>query len=274
MAVIRYTKQYTSTASILRKRMLYDKKQRRIKQRFALLHRIAPFFLMGVGIVLLGSVVWPVLSYEFFSSPTLRANATDQRTSAQVIPKMVTKEYLFPTPQPTPIVVASELDYINLSDWFPDRSLPIVAPSEAKSYTLSIPKVGIVDAEVMLGDTNLDHHLIQYPGTANPGEYGSPVIFGHSVLRQFYNPAINNPRRYISIFSKIMMLENGDEIVIKEGNVTYRYQVSDKTEVKPEDLYILDQNRSLRQLKLVTCVPEGTTLRRGIVTAILEQVEQ
>ncbi len=49
------------------------------------------------------------------------------------------------------------------------------------------------------------------------------------------------------------------------------YGVKEKTEVKPTDLFILDQDKSVRELKLVTCTPEGTTLRRGVVTAVLDE---
>jgi len=88
-------------------------------------------------------------------------------------------------------------------------------------------------------------------------------------LRQFYNPSEKNPRRYTSIFSKIMLLERGDKIFLTHDNVKYTYLVQDKTEVKPEDTFILAQRFDVHQLKLVTCTPEGTTLHRGVVTAQL-----
>ena len=66
-----------------------------------------------------------------------------------------------------------------------------------------------------------------------------------------------------------MTLEYGDEILIKFDGVNYRYKVVDKIEVKPEDIQILEQKYNGRYLKLVTCVPEGTYLRRGVVIAEL-----
>lgn len=232
--------------------------------------RLLPIVLMTLGSILLANAIWPILSYELFTSPKLRAaDNTVQVSDVSVI----TKEYLLPTPKPTPVVVAQQLDYTDLSNWFPEQALPLIVPGPLKTYLLSIPKVDIVDAQVVLGGTNLEKHLIQYPGTANPGDYGFPVIFGHSVLRQFYNPAIKNPRRYVSIFSKIMTLDKGDKIFISADGVNYTYKVIGKTEVKPEDTYILEQRHDIRGLKLVTCVPEGTYLRRGIIEAQLEQVQ-
>ncbi len=100
------------------------------------------------------------------------------------------------------------------------------------------------------------------------------MIFGHSVLRQFYNPKVTNPRRYISIFSYIMTLKKGDEIIVKDDAISYTYVVTAKTEVKPDDRYILEQQRNIRELKLITCVPEGTFLRRGVITAQLKEINK
>jgi LPXTG-site transpeptidase (sortase) family protein len=175
-----------------------------------------------------------------------------------------------------PVIVATELDYTNLSNWFAATTLPELASavpgSEVpKEYTIDIPSLQIFNATVAVGGTDLNNSLIAYPGTALPGNPGSPVIFGHSVLRQFYNPNEKNPRRYNSIFSTIMTLKKGDEIFVTLDGVKYRYIVQEKTEVQPDDVYILTQRYDVRQLKLVTCTPEGTYLRRGIVTAQLIQ---
>lgn len=265
MAVIRYTKHRPVSRPQVRTKI---KRERMIK--LFVLHRLAPFFLMGTGVFLLVSVVFPILTSEINRSTTFQAGATENLSETELAMDAISpREYLLPTPIPTPIIVSDTLDFTDLSNWFPDSVLPIVEPKEEKRYLISIPKVNIEDAEVVVGGKELDDHLIQYPGTSLPGDFGAPVIFGHSVLRSFYNPAKSNPRRYISIFSKIMTLSKGDEILVKEDGILYRYQVLSKTEVQPTDLFILEQQRDSRLLKLVTCVPEGTYLRRGVVTAVL-----
>ena len=172
-----------------------------------------------------------------------------------------------------PIILDTALDYTNLSNWFGSDDAPQFAQDAEEgqviSYMIDIPKVDVKNAIVAVGGTDLNHGLIQYPGTANPGQAGSPVIFGHSILRQFYNPDESNSRRYKSIFSYIMTLERGDKIFVTVEGVKYTYVVQSKTEVKPTDTYILSQRYDARQLKLVTCTPEGTYLRRGVVTAQL-----
>jgi sortase A len=71
-----------------------------------------------------------------------------------------------------------------------------------------------------------------------------------------------------------MTLEDGDEILVDFDGIRYQYLVKQKLEVKPEDVYILGQRYNSRDLKLVTCVPEGTYLRRGVIVAQLQDINQ
>ena len=168
------------------------------------------------------------------------------------------------------MILDQALDFTDLSNWFnEDLEVAELATSEFVEYSLDIPSLNISNAKVRVGGNDLNQSLIHYPGTGLPGQLGAPVIFGHSVLRQFYNPSEKNPRRYNSIFSKIMLLEKGDKIYLTKDGVKYTYLVQSRTEVKPDDTFILAQRYDVRQLKLVTCTPEGTTLRRGVVTAQL-----
>lgn len=167
--------------------------------------------------------------------------------------------------------VIDNIDYTKIDNWF---SKPIPTSSTHKNtfdqspstYTISIPKVNIEDMIVTIGGENLDKTLIQYEGTAYPGELGNPVIFGHSVLPVFYNP-----KSYISVFSKIPTLEKGDEIYITYDNVLYKYLVNSYHEVEPDQIELLEQRYDRRTLTLVTCVPPGTYLRRGVILAQLSE---
>lgn len=242
---------------------------------------ILPAVLLLLGAVLVGSATFPILAYYVgdFSENMVSLKAPippDQLLD--VTPLVLANSTLSDddavgtliADSNEPVILTTALDYTDLSNWFTDAELPEFSTQQASAtYTLDIPKVNVKNAEVQIGGTDLNHSLIQYPGTALPGQAGSPVIFGHSVLRQFYNPSENNSRRYNSIFSYIMTLEPGDKIYLTQDNVRYTYVVQSKTEVKPTDTYILSQRYDTRQLKLVTCVPEGTYLRRGVITAQL-----
>ncbi len=230
---------------------------------------------MTLGSVLLANAFWPILSYFIFVSPDLqRAKLVSPLPDVAVVRQTSVASAKAAGPEEIrPKIIRDNLDYTNLSSWFPQSSGQVTELSESseeKEYILSIPAVNIENAKVRVGGLNLDENLIQYPGTADPGELGAPVIFGHSTLQQFYNPNEKNPRRYLSLFSKIMSLKPGEKIFLDYDGIRYTYVVQKKVEVKPEDTYILEQEYAARQLKLVTCVPNGTYLRRGIVLAQLE----
>ncbi len=165
MPVVRYVKHYQKVP------VSKTVSQRRVSKnkRTTIFHRIIPAVCMVAGLVLLGSVVVPMIGYELFVAPSLRLEQKNgNEAMIALAPAVNAREYLLPTPKPTPRVL-EEIDYTDLSNWFPEETLPIVSPAEEKKYVLSIPAVNIIDAEVVLGGKNLDEHLIQYPGTANPG---------------------------------------------------------------------------------------------------------
>lgn len=241
--------------------------------------KLLPPVFMTLGSLMIVNVAWPIIHYQLFISPSIKAsqlitpiNINQTAFINPSLPSQITSPLAPPKPQ---IAYGQEVDFTKASNWFPTQSFPHEGNvSKITHYNISIPKVNIKDAIVEIGGEDLSENLIQYPGTAYPGQLGSPVVFGHSVLRQFYNPNQDNPRRYISIFSKIMTLKNGDEIIVDFDGISYRYTVKDKIEVKPEDVHILTQRYNNRELKLVTCVPEGTYLRRGVVIAQLENINQ
>ncbi len=266
----------------------------KIKKKGPLLARVfahsLPIIFVSLGIFLVGNAAWPILSYFVFTSPDLSSTnllapiPREQVLEAR-IPGVTQVQAQGSNDQAEafsagevssiePTILNDQLDYSNLSNWFPESSIPELGESETSTsqieYRVDIPTLNVENAKVRVGGTNLDHSLIQYPGTAMPGQLGSPVIFGHSVLRQFYNPSIKNPRRYNSIFSKIMILKPGDRIYVTHDDVRYTYIVREKREVKPDETFILEQNYQVNQLKLITCVPEGTYLRRGVIVAELE----
>lgn len=216
--------------------------------------------LMVFGSLIIGSVAGPIAAYLIFTSPRLSRPQPLISPLASVSAGVLGQQAVAIEPQ----VKSYQEDFTHLENWFSATPLPSPAPSKITHYNLSIPKLGIQDAIVTVGGNDLAKSLIHYPSTANPGEPGTPVIFGHSVLRQFYNP-----KNYLTVFSTIMTLQTGDQIIIKYNGVTYTYKVTDKLEVKPTDVEVLSQRFDGRFLKLITCVPEGTYLRRGIIVAQL-----
>jgi sortase A len=196
-----------------------------------------------VGLLFLGSVFYPIFSYELKS----------QRFTQQLI---------------SPVEVLGDsttvIDYSRPSTWFPTAPDLSPQPSKITHYTLSVPKLKIDQAVVHIGGDDLMDSLIQYPGTSLPGQYGNAVIFGHSVLPQFFNP-----KNYKTIFSTLPTLKKGDEILVDFDGIKYRYEVISLHEVSPDDVSVLEQHYDAEYLSLITCAPPGTYLKRLIVSARL-----
>jgi sortase A len=213
-----------------------------------LLIKICAVIMAMSGVVVLFSTLYPILSYEWESAqkyPVLISPLVDTQTAA----------FKF-----------SGRDYTRVSNWFDDLKLNEFVSDSIFYFTITIPKLTIEGAAVAIGGDDLAESLIQYPGTAPPGKVGNTVIFGHSVL-----PAFFDPEDYLSIFSTLPTLEEGDEVYIDYDGITYKYEVEDMFEVKPSDIQILEQNSSRSYLTLVTCTPPGHPLKpkRLIVRAKL-----
>jgi sortase A len=193
------------------------------------------------GIVILVGVIYPIVSYNSTYSKNYQLvspiNGNVQGVSSTV----------------TSGAALKNIDYTQASSWFPGGARKEdFGTSKVSFYTISVPKLKIDGATVAIGGEDLSQHLIQYPGTALPGKRGNSVIFGHSILPIFYNP-----KNYISIFSMLPTLKNGDEILVNYDGISYTYQVEQMFEVLPTDIQVLDQDSSDSFLTLVTCVPPG-----------------
>lgn len=200
------------------------------------------------GLVILISVLLPIAEYEAESRqkyPQLLNPIVEEETSES----------------------AQDVDYTRASNWFVGAAEEEdFISSNVSHYTLSIPALGIETATVAIGGEDLRDSLIQYPGTAPPGKIGNAVIFGHSILPQFFNP-----ENYLAIFSTLSKLSEGNSIYINYDGISYKYQVEDMFEVRPTDIQVLEQSASGSFLSLITCTPPGHPLKpkRLIVRARL-----
>lgn len=200
--------------------------------------------LITLGIATFTTVAYPLLSYQLTYSPGFQKNSL-----------------ISPNPTFVDEVINTSFDYTDAATWFAQAN----KPSEASSYsvyTLTIPKLGVDHAVVRSDHTDLKQSLIHYTGTALPGNLGNTVIFGHSVLPQFFNP-----QNYLTIFSTLYRLKPGDALEIAADGATYTYKISEIYETAPDDLSPLAQVYNGRYLTLITCTPPGTYLRRLIIKA-------
>lgn len=135
-----------------------------------------------------------------------------------------------------------------------------------EEFSLTIPKLKVEKARVLVDDLNFYDNLSHFPGSALPGEIGNSFITGHSVLPQFYDP-----QNYRSIFTKLSDLEVGDDVYAQLDDKTYHYVVQYSKVVDPQDVSVLAPiSQNGRNLTLMSCVPPGTNIKRlVVVTSII-----
>lgn len=210
------------------------------------------FFALGLatlGVIFIANAGFPILRYELFEAPRFKKAELLSPVSKGGIVMSVTR---------------GSPDLTKASNWFEDtRNIEAPSPT-VRYYNLSIPKLKIVDAVAEIGGEDLSKGLVHYKGTTLPGRIGNAVVFGHSVLPQFFNP-----KNYLSIFSTLPTLKKGDKIIVDYDGITYTYEIQSMYETKPDDLSVLGQDTDGAYISLITCVPPGTYLRRLVVKAKL-----
>jgi LPXTG-site transpeptidase (sortase) family protein len=200
----------------------------------------------GKSIALIGgSLIMAVLIfYSLNFAAFQRANATTPIKATPIaLVKAPSTPVVTATPEPTPVVPALPNNTVIVNE------LNISAPvnwdtSFAESVIQEKLKSGVI-------------HL---QGTAKPGQVGTVVIFGHSSNFPWVKGDYN------TIFATLPSTKIGQEITLQYNNQTYVYKVTKTYEVQPTDMSVLNGD-STNHLRLITCTPVGTSLRRLIVEA-------
>lgn len=228
--------------------------------------KMAAGLLVILGFFFLANAAYPIISYQLLISPRFSSSFVSPNTEAAIAQSFGAVPGTENNNSPETLGTQVDLaDLTKASNWFPEENT-IFDERQTSLYSLSIPKLGIENAKVALGN-DLKSNLVQYPGTAAPGRFGNTVIFGHSVLPQFFNP-----KNYMTIFSTLPTLRPKDEILVDFNQVRYKYVVEQMIEVVPTDISILAQRYDDSYLTLITCVPPGTYMKRLIVRSRLTKI--
>lgn len=227
--------------------------------------RITGLLISLSGFLLTAYIFFPLISWNIYFAPVFASEAvaipipTQRLVSKDTVSSLIANS----------INTLSGVDYTDAQNWFPGfkvangsqivRSVP--------SYTLSVPSLGIANAQVSTVNNDLSKHLVNYDGTAIPPEKGNAVIFGHSTLPQLFDP-----KNYKAIFATAYKLQNGDVIEATVSGVTYTYKIYSITVVDADDTSIFTQDYSQQTLTIVTCTPPGTTWKRLIIRAKLQSI--
>lgn len=172
---------------------------------------------------------------------------------------------------------------ILLFGFFNERIIaPFITPSKAVSDTplivdnstavsgepkVIIPKIN-VEIPVVYNVDNieeatiqaaLEHGVVHYPTTPNPGQVGNVSIFGHS------SNNILNKGQYKFAFVLLNRLQEGDTFMLTKDGKRYTYRVYKKHVVKPTDISVLGPQEKPSTATLITCDPPGTSINRLVV---------
>lgn len=131
--------------------------------------------------------------------------------------------------------------------------------AEAETKVIGIMKIDKIGLEAPIingiGKKELSVGVGFIPGTACIGSSGNTAIAGH------------RSHTFGKFFNRLDALAIGDEIKIKTKEKTYKYLISGKLIVKPEDTWVLKQNKKEKKLTLITCHPIYVASHRLIVQA-------
>ncbi len=134
---------------------------------------------------------------------------------------------------------------------------------------LTIPSVGI-DVPYVTDEPSYDAPKVQlalrrgvvhFGTTALPGQIGNMVIIGHS------SAALWSPGHYKYAFTLLNKVQDKDLVYIDYKGVRYIYRITSHEVVEPEDVGVLDQNRTKPDLTLITCTPTGVSTHRLVYHA-------
>lgn len=106
----------------------------------------------------------------------------------------------------------------------------------------------------------LQKGVVQYGGSADPGQDGNLVVIGHS------SGQLWAPGDYKFVFTLLDKLTNDDRIFVDFKGQRFIYRVKSLKVVPPTDLSVLQPSDEPR-LTLITCTPVGTSKNRLIVIA-------
>lgn len=121
---------------------------------------------------------------------------------------------------------------------------------------IAIPKIGLDEIVVEgVGVEDLKKGVGHYPDTKMPGESGNAALAGHRTT-------------YGAPFNGLDELVAGDEINVTTRRGSFKYTVTEKHIVTPEDVWVLDDTTDNR-LTLTTCHPKYSAAERLIIFAAL-----
>ncbi|EOU2045975.1 class D sortase, partial [Clostridium perfringens] len=97
-----------------------------------------------------------------------------------------------------------------------------------------------LEAPIMLGEENLNYVVAKYRNSPNFGECGNVILAGHNNMKG-------------SIFRSLHKLKIGTIVEIQSDNKIYKYKITTREIVEPNNTSLLSQDLSKKEITLITC---------------------
>lgn len=208
---------------------------------------------------------YPIIFFQIYAQVYLKKKITTPIANQSALTSLINSNAVLGSYS---ILSTNLSDYTKAGIWFPSVAQEKNNDIKINEYTLSIPRLNIKNAKVIVGGADLNKGLIHYIPRTLPGQYGNVAIFGHSILPQL----AKRGNDYKSIFTYLPSMEKGDSIYVNVEGVVYEYTVVDMFVVSPREISVLDQIYDDSYIHLVTCVPPGTYSQRLVVKAKLKKL--
>lgn len=195
---------------------------------------------LSVGIFILMQAILPIISFQLW--------AMGQTINNQVLV--------------SPAKMSGQVLGVSVED--KDNFPAFISSARTSEHTydkfyLSVPKLKIQNAPVLVDSNDLSKGLAHLPGSALPGEKGNVFISGHSAIR----PSFSIKQ---ALFSNLTDLKVKDQIIVDTPGSKFIYEVIGFKIVDPSDLSVISVPDTMgRYISLMTCVPPGLNFKRLVV---------
>ena len=108
--------------------------------------------------------------------------------------------------------------------------------------TIGILKISSINlkAPIVNGEENLNYVVAKYKNSPNFGENGNTILAAHNNMKG-------------SIFRNLYKVKIGDTVEVQKDNELFRYKITQREIVEPNNPNLLTQDLSKKEITLITC---------------------
>ena len=108
--------------------------------------------------------------------------------------------------------------------------------------TIAILKISSINlkAPIVNGEENLNYVVAKYKNSPNFGENGNTILAAHNNMKG-------------SIFKNLYKVKIGDTVEVQKDNELFRYKITQREIVEPNNPSLLTQDLSKKEITLITC---------------------